>query len=260
MAVSYMDFAAPTTQFTYTLANNPFFRKNEWNVINALSVDQLNTLGNVSLLDIYLSKSNMIEPHIHQNASELVYCASGSAVVSIINPFTKELLNFPIMPGQVANVPQGWWHYEIAGEDNTHLIAIFDAPVPQVIFGSDILRLTPASIFAHAYCLDEAKVRDALAPLTATVAIGPPNGCNKPQEGIVQQISHEQMQGMMNPGMAGYGSQAMPSQYIPGSYGGAYQNVPQNYPNRPIANGGYSEQLEYPFHPIPFLYRNWDQP
>ncbi len=136
---------------------------------------QLNTLGNVSLLDIFLSISNIVEPHYHQNASELVYCISGSAVVSLINPFTNELLNFPITSGQVANVPQGWWHYEIASVDNTHLLAIFDAPIPETIFGSDILRLTPPSILAHTYCLNEAKVKDTLAPIQSTVVIGPPS-------------------------------------------------------------------------------------
>jgi hypothetical protein len=95
----------------------------------------------------------------------------------LINPFTKELRNFPIQPGQVANVPQGWWHYEIATVDNTHLLAIFDAPVPEFIPGSDLLRLTPANVFAHTYCLNEAKVKDTLAPITKTVVIGPPSDC-----------------------------------------------------------------------------------
>lgn len=106
-------------------------------------MNQLNTLENTSLLDIYLSTGNVVEPHIHQNAAELVYCISGSAVVSLLNPFTNQILNLPIKPGQVANIPQAWWHYEIATADNTHLLAIFDAPTPEVIFGSDILRLTP---------------------------------------------------------------------------------------------------------------------
>ncbi|XOS94436.1 cupin domain-containing protein [Brevibacillus laterosporus] len=173
MAISYMDYTSPSTQFTYDLNNNPIFRKDSRNYINELSIMQLNTLGNASLLDIFLSISNIVEPHYHQNASELVYCISGSAVVSLINPFTNELLNFPITPGQVANVPQGWWHYEIATVDNTHLLAIFDAPIPETIFGSDILRLTPPSILAHTYCLNEAKVKDTLAPIQSTVVIGP---------------------------------------------------------------------------------------
>ncbi|WP_339177309.1 cupin domain-containing protein [Paenibacillus sp. FSL R5-0701] len=177
MATSYMDFTLPTTEFTYDLSKNPLFKKDENNYINALSIKQLNTLGNASLLDIFLSTGNVVEPHIHQNATELVYCISGSAVVSLINPFTNELLHFPITPGQVANVPQGWWHYEMATLDHTHLLAIFDAPVPEAIFGSDILRLTPANVLAHTYCLDETKVQEALAPIQKTVIIGPPADC-----------------------------------------------------------------------------------
>ncbi|MDN4095822.1 MULTISPECIES: cupin domain-containing protein [Brevibacillus] len=179
MATSYRDYTSPNTQFTYDLRNNTFFRKDAGNFIDALGIQQLNTLGNTSLLDIFLTTGNVIEPHIHQNASELVYCVTGEAIVSIINPFTNQLLNFNIKPRQVANVPQGWWHYEVALTDDTHLIAIFDAPVPEVIFGSDILRLTPASIWAHTYCLDEAKVKDTFAPITRTVVIGPPLGCQQ---------------------------------------------------------------------------------
>ncbi|GIQ64660.1 cupin [Paenibacillus cisolokensis] len=182
MAVSYMDFTSPSVRFTFDLNNNQFFKKDNRNYINALSVNQLNTLGNVSLLDIFLSTGNVVEPHIHQNASELVYCISGAAIVSLINPFTKELRNFPIQPGQVANVPQGWWHYEMATADNTHLLAIFDAPIPEFIPASDMLRLTPANVFAHTYCLNEAKVKDTLAPITNTVVIGPPSDC-APEQG-----------------------------------------------------------------------------
>ncbi len=179
MATTYRDYTSPNTQFTYDMRNNTFFRKDAGNFIDSLGIQQLNTLGNTSLLDIFLTTGNVIEPHIHQNASELVYCVSGEAAVSIINPFTNQLLTFHIKPRQVANVPQGWWHYEIALTDDTHLIAVFDAPVPEVIFGSDILRLTPASVWAHTYCLDEAKVKDTFAPITRTVVIGPPLGCQR---------------------------------------------------------------------------------
>ncbi len=106
MATSYMDYTSPSVRFNYDLSNNQLYKKDDRNYINALSIKQLNTLGNTSLLDIFLSEGNVIEPHYHQNASELVYCISGSAVVSLINPFTNELLNYSIKPGQVANVPQ----------------------------------------------------------------------------------------------------------------------------------------------------------
>lgn len=191
MAVSYMDFTSPSVRYTYDLRNNQTFKKDNQNFIYSLSVKELNTLGNASLLDIHLSTGNVVEPHIHQNASELVYVITGAAIVSLVNPFTKELLNFKVTPGQVALVPQGWWHYEMATVDNTHLIAVFDAPVPEFIAGSDLLRLTPASVFAHTYCLDEDKVKDTLAPITDTVVIGPPKNC--PQQGQVQgQMKHQQ--------------------------------------------------------------------
>jgi hypothetical protein len=179
MTTTYMDYSSPNTKFTYDLNKNVFYKIDNQNYITALTIQQLNTLGNSALLDIFLSTGVTVEPHIHQNATELVYCISGSAIVSIINPFTKELLNYPITPGQVANVPQGWWHYEIATVDHTHLLAVFDAPMIDTIFGSDIFRLTPSRVLAHTYCLDEATVKQAFAPITKTVILGPPSDCNK---------------------------------------------------------------------------------
>lgn len=262
MEATSMDYAAPNTQFTYDLRNNVFFKKDDHNFILSLSVKQLNTLGNSSLLDIYLDKENYVEPHYHQNASELVYCIAGSAVVSLINPFTNELLHFPIGPGQVANVPQGWWHYEVASQDDTHLLAIFDAPVPEAIFGSDILRLTPASVLAANYCLNEDMVKETLAPIESTVVIGPPAGC---QSSNGPAAIHDG--GWNTPGMypqADYGMGTIQGQGLSGQQQGAglMQGQTQQshgsyaYPLRPIESA-YSPYPS-PFHPVPFLYRNWD--
>lgn len=171
---AYVDYTSPSVQFTYDLSNNVLFQKDAQNSINELSIQQLNTLANVSLLEIRLSTANVIEPHYHQNATELVYCISGAVTVSLINPFTRELKHFPITPGQVANVPQGWWHYLVATMDNTHLLTIFNAPVPEFILGSDILRLTPSNILAHTYCLNENQIQEALSPLKKPILIGPP--------------------------------------------------------------------------------------
>jgi quercetin dioxygenase-like cupin family protein len=175
---AYSDYASPSAQYTFDINNSPLFIKDNKNFINILGVEQLNTLENVSLLDIFLSTNNVIEPHYHQNAAELVYCISGAATVSILNPFTKQILNFAITPGQVANVPRGWWHYEVATADNTHLLAIFDAPTPEVILGSDILKFTPANIMSHTYCIDQNKWEEAIAPVKPTTYIGPYADCN----------------------------------------------------------------------------------
>ncbi|WJQ83564.1 cupin domain-containing protein [Brevibacillus brevis] len=231
MATSYRDYTSPNTQFTYDMRNNLFFKKDDRNFIDALGIAQLNTLGNSSLLDIFLTTGNVVEPHIHQNAAELVYCIAGEAIVSLINPFTNQLLNYHIKPRQVANIPQGWWHYEMALTDDTHLLAIFDAPVPEVIFGSDILRLTPASVWAHTYCLDEGKVQETFAPLTQTVVIGPPVGCQ--QQGTLPDRAASSQYPYY-----GYSS------HLPDSYGYYDTNYMQQggYGQHPV----YQQQTGYP--------------
>ncbi|MEE6451800.1 cupin domain-containing protein [Gottfriedia acidiceleris] len=192
-----LDYTSPSIQFTYDINKNHAFVKDNQNFINQLSVNDLNTLDNLSLLDIYLSVNNVVEPHYHQNSSELVYCISGAAVVSILNPYTKQLLNFPITPGQVANVPQGWWHYEIATVDNTHLLAIFNAPSPDVILFSDLMKFTPSNIVSHTYCLDENQWKNATANLQPSIFIGPPKNCNRQahnQHEFVNQQNHTNYQ------------------------------------------------------------------
>jgi len=174
-----LDYTSPSTQFSFDLNTNTSFKKDNQNYINSLSINQLNTLDQLSLLDIYLSTNNVVEPHYHQNSSELVYCISGSAVVSIFNPYTRQLHHYPITPGQVANVPQGWWHYEIATTDQTHLLAIFNAPTPDVILFSDLLKFTPANLVAHTYCLDENQWKQTLSPLQPSTFIGPPITCHQ---------------------------------------------------------------------------------
>ncbi|GIN61933.1 cupin [Robertmurraya siralis] len=176
---AYLDYTSPSLQYTFDVNKSTLFKKDNDNLINILGIRQLNTLENTSLLDIFLSANNVIEPHYHQNAAELVYCISGAAIVSILNPFTKQIQNYPITPGQVANVPQAWWHYEVATTDNTHLLAIFNAPTPEVILGSDLLKFTPANIVAHTYCIDEPSWIKTVQPVQPSTYIGPYKNCHK---------------------------------------------------------------------------------
>lgn len=229
-----MDYTSPNTQFTFDLNCSTLFKKDDCNYINVLGIKNLNTLDNTSLLDIYLSKSNVVEPHYHQNAAELVYCISGAAVVSLINPFTNELLHFPIMPGQVANVPQGWWHYEVATVDCTHLLAVFNAPTPEVILGSDILSKTPANVLAHTYCLNEALLKEALAPVKPQTFIGPPADCCKPMQAATGNMkgTHAAPDNMAPAYMQPMMNNAHMSPYM-------YQPAPQSFGYQPMAVHGY---------------------
>lgn len=181
--------SSPAAQFSFDLNQSPFFKLDDCNFINIMGARQLNTLENVSLLDIFMSAGHLIEPHYHQNAAELIYCISGAVTVSILNPFTKQVLDYPLTPGQAANVPKGWWHYELATADGTHLLAIFDAPNPEVILGSDILTLTPPRIFAQTYGIDESAWMKAIAPVHPSTFIGPrsPVQCQMPMHPLSRQ-------------------------------------------------------------------------
>lgn len=167
--------AKADAQFFFDLNKSPLFIKNPKNLINVAGQKQLNTLHNVSLLDIFLSRGNIIEPHYHQNATELIYCISGSVTVSILNPLSKQIMNFTLTPGQIVNIPQGWWHYIVTLQDHTHLLAIFDAPNPEVILGSDILKFTPASIIAQTYGVEENLWKQAVTPIQPSTFIGSRN-------------------------------------------------------------------------------------
>lgn len=180
--MAYSENATPAAaQFAFDMNRSPFFVLDRNNRINVMGQRQLNTLRNMSLLDIFLSANHVVEPHYHQNAAELVYCISGGAVISLLRPDTKQLLSYAITPGQAVNIPQGWWHYEVATVDNTHLLAIFDASNPEVILASDILTLTPAEVMAHTYCLDIHQWKQAIAPIRPSTFIGPYLDCKNTQ-------------------------------------------------------------------------------
>ncbi|MFD2130343.1 cupin domain-containing protein [Pseudogracilibacillus auburnensis] len=164
-------------EFTYKLSNNELYKKDNANYINALGIDQLARIGNVYLLDVFLSKGNCVELHYHPNATELIYCISGEAELSFINMDNKEWQSFTIERGEVVTIPQGWWHYVCAKKDYTHLLAIHDTNQLETIFGSDLFRLTPDEVLAKLYCLNEEKVEEALSPIHETVVIGPPADC-----------------------------------------------------------------------------------
>lgn len=168
-----IDYNSPLTQYTFDLNTNPLFIKDNNNFINLAGEKQLNTLKKTSLLDIFLSNNNVIEPHYHPDMAELVYCISGSIVASILNPFTNQLLSFQVNKGQVVNIPSSWWHYIVATSDNTHILAIFDAPNPEVVLGSNILKFTPPEIMSYTYCINHNSWNSSVKSVEPNTYIGP---------------------------------------------------------------------------------------
>jgi quercetin dioxygenase-like cupin family protein len=169
------NLSSPSLNLFFDLKGATFFKQNEKNVIYELTAQQLPILQNLSMLDIYLSKGHIVEPHWHPNAAELVYVIHGEAIVSILNPFSLQVLTYRVEPSQVVYVPKGWWHWEIATTDHTHILAIFDKASPQVVFGSDVLMKTPKEVFQLAYGVNAEQLAQVLKPITETVVIGPPS-------------------------------------------------------------------------------------
>jgi oxalate decarboxylase/phosphoglucose isomerase-like protein (cupin superfamily) len=132
-------------------------------------------MQNLGLLDIYLSKEHSVDAHWHPNAAELVYVVQGEATISILNPFTLQILSYRVKPPQTVYIPMGWWHWEIATMDHTHLLAIFDNSATQTVFGSDVLRKTPPEVFQKIYGMNAEQFAEVIKPIKETVVIGPPD-------------------------------------------------------------------------------------
>ncbi|WP_232695927.1 cupin domain-containing protein [Brevibacillus daliensis] len=168
------ELSSPSLNLCFDLRTAPFFQKNAQNFILQQFAKQLPVMQNLGLLDIFLSKGNSVECHWHPNAAELVYVIQGEAIVSILNPFTLQILTYCVKPPQTVYIPMGWWHWEIATTDHTHLLAIFDNNAAQVVFGSDVLRKTPPEVFQIIYGVNAAQLAEVLKPIDQTVVIGPP--------------------------------------------------------------------------------------
>lgn len=177
--------------FVFNMNDNLMFEKDEKNYIDAVGVNELNTIGNIYFLDIYLERENSVEFHYHPNASELTYCIEGEAEIGFINPSESEWESFLLTPGDVISIPKGFWHFAVAKKDNTHLLAAHDTNNLQTMFGSDILRLSPKQLMADTYCLDEQKLEEVLDPIDDTVIIGPPSDCERKSEEVSKEMRME---------------------------------------------------------------------
>ncbi|MDP4097404.1 cupin domain-containing protein [Paenibacillus sp. P96] len=168
------DLSSPSLNLSFDLNTALFFQQDAQNFILQQFANQVPVMQNLGLLDIYLSKGHSVEAHWHPNAAELVYAIQGEANISILNPFTLQVLSYRIQPPQTVYIPMGWWHWEIATMDQTHLLAIFDSHNAQVVFGSDVLRKTPPEVFQQIYGVNAAQMANVLKPIERTVVIGPP--------------------------------------------------------------------------------------
>src|ERR671919_2274842 len=95
--------------------------------------DNFPILRGMATYSLLLKKGGVREPHWHPNASELSYCVSGKALMTIFghgdthNTFTLER-------DEIAFVPQGFLHHiENTSEGETKFVVTFNHEKPEDI-------------------------------------------------------------------------------------------------------------------------------
>lgn len=149
------------------------YQRDPHNYITQVFAEQLPAIK-TGFFNVHMSKGIMVTPHWHTNVTEMVIVVSGKVITSVFDPFTQELLTYKLSPGQVSVFPKGWFHWIVAKSDDVHLLAIFDHPTPDIVYGSDFLRATPKEIMHRAYGVNAEEYAEAVAPIKESVILGPP--------------------------------------------------------------------------------------
>jgi oxalate decarboxylase len=85
-------------------------------------------------------------PHWHPDAAELDYCLAGKARFGLAFP-DGEWERFDLEPGQIAILPQGWFHYiQNVVEETLRLLVIFNNSSPNDIGISEGFQAIPKEV------------------------------------------------------------------------------------------------------------------
>ena len=97
-------------------------------LMNADNFPILSGMGAVLLL---LKKGGVREPHWHPNASELGYCITGNARMTIFMTNARHV-TFTINPGQLIFIPRGYWHdIENIGKEEAKFVIVYNNERPE---------------------------------------------------------------------------------------------------------------------------------
>lgn len=93
-------------------------------------------------------------PHWHPDASELDYVLEGKAQIGLAFP-NEEWQRFKLEAGQIAILPQGWFHYiQNIGEDVLRMLVIFNNPSPNDIGISIGFQAIPKEVLGLTFDVD----------------------------------------------------------------------------------------------------------
>lgn len=142
--------------------------------VQTLSAEQIPRLQGITVFPLNAVPYGLREPHWHANASELDYFVSGRAQIGLVAP-DGNLQTVAVGSGDIAFLPQNWFHYIASVSDEPLQILIFFlTPDPRVetFTLSQTFDTVPARVLAASFDSDPA--RFAALPKRGTVGIAPP--------------------------------------------------------------------------------------
>ncbi|MCF6386945.1 cupin domain-containing protein [Mycobacterium sp. MBM] len=154
---------APTrSPHAISLLDSDDVEQSDLGSIHRVTADNFPILRGLSMKRLVLNPGAMRTPHWHANASELTYCLSGTALVSILDD-RSTFSSFIITAGQMFHANSGSLHHiENVGEDVAEFIVAFRSERPEDFgFGATLGAFSDA-VLGNTYDLpaaDLAKIR-----------------------------------------------------------------------------------------------------
>lgn len=114
-----------------SLLGGEIVEENEFGSMRRVTADDLPILKNLSIKRVLLNPGAMRTPHWHANASELTYCVSGTALVSVLDNHSR-FANFIVTAGQMFHIDSGALHHiENIGTDVAEFVIAFRNERPE---------------------------------------------------------------------------------------------------------------------------------
>lgn len=137
--------------------------ENEFGSITDATADNFPVLIGMGASLLKLKKGGIQTPHWHLNSSELNYCISGRARMTIYGIDEASRVSFPICRGQLTFVPKGYWHdIENVEDDDLKIIIIFNNEYPDELNPFEAVRSLTSQVSNSIFGLKSPGIFDEL--------------------------------------------------------------------------------------------------
>ena len=114
-----------------SLTDGAVVEQSDLGFITRVTADTFPILSGMSAKRVLINPGAMRTPHWHANANELTYCLSGTALVSVLDSYSK-FSSFTINTGEMFHVDSGSLHHiENIGEEVAEFIIAFRSERPE---------------------------------------------------------------------------------------------------------------------------------